>query len=399
MTLIKGSCLSQKHRNLDEKENSEGGLVFSFGYTGNKCGFGEIREQIVKLSKIFRMFVKKFMSNWSKLYSLADHINALKPWRFMYEDEITGVRDPVKGTIGFISVMGNLGEHYALTVYLGERALGQYLELSENGAGATPEMVLEIPQLMLSFEDREFVEKEDLAIMKENGVAVSGKKSLPIFRSYRPGMVPWLLEESEKESMINYLEQFLEIAIRLESRKPGDQQGSDEEDVFLIRECKKAGDSIKWHDTWQEISVPADTEIYYAIDSGLMDKARAIPIGKNNYQMDFFLTPAQVREKNYRPYFSYMLLIVDERSELVISSDLLNPSEGIDQMLVKIPGLILKALSSGKTLPQAVSAGSPRLIDILSPLMKSLGIKLQYKQGLRSLETAKSAILEYFSKG
>jgi hypothetical protein len=62
--------------------------------------------------------------------------------------------------------------------------------ISENGADATPEMVLEIPQLMLSFEDREFVEKEDLAIMKENGVAVSEKKSLPIFRSYRPGMVP-----------------------------------------------------------------------------------------------------------------------------------------------------------------------------------------------------------------
>jgi len=115
------------------------------------------------------------MSNWSTLYLLANHINALKPWRFMYEDEITGVRDPVTGAIGFISVMGKLGEHYALTVYLGERALGQYLELSENGAGVTPEMVLEIPQLMLSFEDREFVEKEDRAVMKEIGSKSRGR--------------------------------------------------------------------------------------------------------------------------------------------------------------------------------------------------------------------------------
>jgi len=339
------------------------------------------------------------MSNWPKLYALADRIYALKPWRYMYEDEIVGVRDPVSGTIGFISVMGNLGEHYALTVYLGERAFGQYLELSENGTDATPEMVLEIPQLMLSFEDKEFVEKEDRAIMKENRITVTGKKSLPIFRSYRPGMVPWFLEESEQASMINYLEQFLEVAIRTESGKAGEQKKFDVEDVFLVRECKKAGESLKWHDTWQEISVRADNEVYYAIDSGLMDKARAIPIGKNIYEMDFFLTPAQVREKNKRPFFSYMLLIVDQRSELVISSDLLDPSEGIDEMLVKIPGLILKALSSGKILPQTVSAGSPRLTDLLSPLMKSLGIKLQYKQGLRSLETARSAILEYFSRG
>jgi hypothetical protein len=90
---------------------------------------------------------------------------------------------------------------------------------------------------------------------------------------------------------------------------------------------------------------------------------------------------------------------VDQRSKLVISNELMNPTEGINEMLVKIPGLILKVLTIGKTLPQVVSVGSPRLIDLLSPLMKSLGIKLQYKQGLRSLETAKSAILEYFSRG
>lgn len=339
------------------------------------------------------------MSNWPKLYKLANCIYALKPWQYMYEDEITGVRDPVSGTIGFISVMGNLGEHYALTVYLGERALGQYLDLSDSGAEATPEMVLEIPQLMLSFEDKEFVEKEDRAIMKENGITITGKKSLPVFRSYRPGMVPWFLEESEQASMINYLEQFLEVAISTESRNAGERKGSDDEDVYLVRECKKTGDRIKWHDTWQEISIPEESEIFYAIDSGLMDKARTIPVGKNIYEMDFFLTPAQVKEKKNRPFFSYLLLIVDQRSELVISNELMNPSEGINEMLVKIPGLVLKVLASGKTLPMAVSAGSPRLADLLSPLMKSLGIKLLYRQELKSLETAKEAIFEYFSRG
>jgi len=339
------------------------------------------------------------MSNWSKLYTLSDHIYALKPWRYMYEDEITGVRDPVTGTIGFISVMGNLGEHYALTVYLGERALGQYLELSENGADATPEMVLEIPQLMLSFEDKEFVEKEDRAIMKANRITATGKKSLPIFRSYRPGMVPWFLEESEQECMINYLEQFLEVVTGINSDKRKISQVSKGNDLYLVRECKKVREKLNWKDTWQRIVIPPTREIRCEIDSVLLAKTRNIPVGRNIYEMDFFLTPAQVKGKNNRPFFSYMMLIVDQRSELVISSDLLDPSKGIEEMLVKIPELILKALSSGKSLPQAVSAGSPRLTDLLSPLMKSLGIKLQYKQGLRSLEMAKDSIFEYFSRG
>lgn len=122
------------------------------------------------------------MSIHQKLYRLADRIYALKPWQFMYEDEIIGVRDPGSGTIGFISVMGNLGEHYALTVYLGERALGQYQELSGSGADATPEMVLEIPQLMLSFEENELVEKEDRAIMKEGSPRLTNH-IIPLMKS------------------------------------------------------------------------------------------------------------------------------------------------------------------------------------------------------------------------
>ncbi|MEI6683495.1 MAG: hypothetical protein WCO44_12740 [Bacteroidota bacterium] len=338
------------------------------------------------------------MSDWSKLYALADNIIALKPWRYMYEDEIMGVRDPSTGTIGFLSVMGNLGEHYSITVYLGEEALGQYLQLTENSANASAEMVLEIPQLMLSFEEKEFLEKEDLAIMKANGVKISGKNLWPMFRSYRPGMVPWFFEEQEMKSMVNFLEQFLEVVTATTSVDLKPKQGKGK-GVYFVRECKKEGDLIQWEDTRQKIEIPAAGEIRYEVDPGLLAESRSIPIRKNIYAVDFFLTPAQVREQNKRPFFSYMLLIVDERSELVISSEILDPSSGIERMLAEIPSLLLKALSQGKSLPQAVYAGSPRIAFILAPLMKSLGIKIQYKTELRALEMAKMAIFDFFSRG
>jgi hypothetical protein len=338
------------------------------------------------------------MDSWKKLYSLAGRIYALKPWRYMYEDELIGVRDPVSGTLGFISVMGNNDEHYALTVYLGERALGQFLKISDESEDIAPEMVLEIPQLMLSFEERDFLEKEDRAIMKQNGVAVSGKTLFPLFRSYRPGMVPWFLEDKEPESMIQFLEQFLEVAVAPESGNPGSRNDSEEDDVYLVREYKKAGETVQWHDTWQEITIPEDPEIQAVIDVALLEKVKTIPKGKNIYAVDFFLTPGQVREKNKRPFFPYMLLIVDDRSEMVLHSDLLEPAKGIDQMLCKIPGQILTAFAKGKTLPQTVCTGSHRLTDILAPLMKSLGIKLKYTPKMDSLELAKSAIFDFFTR-
>jgi hypothetical protein len=335
------------------------------------------------------------MDNWSKLYILANRISALEPWQFMFEEEIMGVRDPVSGTIGFISVMGHLGEHYSVTVYLGERALAQFRELSAAGPDGTPEMVLEIPQLMLSFEEKEFLEKEDRAVMKENGISYSGKKVYPMFRSYRPGMVPFFFEESEQESMVNFLEQFLEVAIRPESGK----KGLKGKDAYLVRESVKEGKSIKWNDTFREIPLPGTQELQYPIDSELLARTKNIPVGKNTYEIDFFMTPAQVREKNKRPYFPYLLLTVDQRTELVIFNDLLNPSDGIEKMLVQIPGMLLKKFSQSTSLPIAVFAASPRLADLLLPLMKSLGIKLQYKPGLKSLEMAKSGIMDYFRRG
>ncbi len=339
------------------------------------------------------------MNNWSKLYKLAGLIKELKPWRYMYENDITGVRNPSTGTIGFISVMGNLGEHYSITVYLGERALGQYLELSENYENAVPEMVLEIPQLMLSFEEKEFLEKEDRAIMRAIGFTYSGKDLWPLFRSYRPGMVPWFLEEDEIVSMGYFLEQFLETAIDSKPEDRAAEMDPGRKNIYLVRELKGDPKNQEWKTTMQKIVIPALQEVLYTIAPGLLARTKKTPIGRNIYEMDFFLTPAQVREKNKRPYFSYLLLVVDQKSEFVISHELMDPTEGIKSMLVKIPSLLLNSLNKSTSLPLAVHVGSLRLADLLSPLMRDLGIQLHYNPHLKSLEMAKSSIMDYFKKG
>jgi hypothetical protein len=310
----------------------------------------------------------------------------------MYEEDITGVRDPSTGTLGFISVMGNLGEHYAITVYLGERALGQYLELSKDTENTVPEMVLEIPQLMLSFGDKEFLEKEDRAVMRAIGYSYAARKSWPLFRSYKPGMVPWFLEEDEIESMGYFLEQFFETALDSKPEDRAADTNPGRKNVYLVRELKGNPKNQEWKSTMRKIVIPALEEILYTIDPGLLARTKRTPIGRNIFEVDFFLTTARVREKNKRPYFSYLLLVVDQKSEIIISNELLDPTEGIGSMLVKIPALFLNSLNKSLSLPQAVHVGSLRLADLLSPLMKNLGIQLQYKPDLKSLEMAKNSI-------
>ena len=48
----------------------------------------EIIEDILFLEKPVAM------EQWKRLSDLADNLETLKPWRFLHEDDIFGVRDP-----------------------------------------------------------------------------------------------------------------------------------------------------------------------------------------------------------------------------------------------------------------------------------------------------------------
>lgn len=78
----------------------------------------------------------------------------------MEEDDIFGFEMPGTGELGFISVMGALGEHYAMAIYQGVKGLDGFWQMQELGLSLTPEFILTVPQLQASFEDREEITKK-----------------------------------------------------------------------------------------------------------------------------------------------------------------------------------------------------------------------------------------------
>src|SRR5215213_4021206 len=90
-----------------------------------------------------------------RLYELAAEVKELAPWRWMKEDDVFGVQNPETHEVGFVSVMGLLAEHTAVAVYIGAKGLYGFLDLQEDALEVNPFALLDIPQLQLSFEDRE----------------------------------------------------------------------------------------------------------------------------------------------------------------------------------------------------------------------------------------------------
>jgi hypothetical protein len=132
------------------------------------------------------------LQEWRKLYEAAIQIKQLAPWERMSEDMLFGVQDPETGEIGFVSIMGALGEHFAVAVYIGAKGLqGFWIAHSGDENPFIPaEVILETFHLQASFEDRNMLRKDDRDIIKQLGLKFRGRNEWPMFRSYRPGFVP-----------------------------------------------------------------------------------------------------------------------------------------------------------------------------------------------------------------
>jgi hypothetical protein len=154
-------------------------------------------------------------SEWIALYQAAADFKRAAPWEWMYDSDLFGVQNPANGEVGYCCIMGNLGEHYALGVYLGTEGLAGYLYI-QSGAAESPDMsVLYIQKcLMASYEYRDMLEQRDRALIKELGLKFRGRNAWPLFRSYYPGYHPWLLTSAEARFLTIALEQAANVALR-----------------------------------------------------------------------------------------------------------------------------------------------------------------------------------------
>ena len=175
------------------------------------------------------------------LCNLAAQIKALAPWQWMQETDVFGVEDPDTGEIGFVSVMGNVGEYEAVGVYPGAEGLYGFIDFQLDPS-ASPDRLIEIPQIQLSFSEPKFLEKRDRELLKGVGLKFTGSK--PLFRSYRPGFLPWFITLKEARLLIHALSQTLEMAKRFAEESitfpsNGDSGGDGETEPFLVRVSRK----------------------------------------------------------------------------------------------------------------------------------------------------------------
>lgn len=333
------------------------------------------------------------LDDWRTLYDLMAQIKELAPWDWMEELDIFGVQIPETGELGFVSVMGTMGEHFAIAVYQGAKGLGGFWNMQAQGPKLKPEIVLQVPQLQASFEDRDLIAKEDRDVMKTLGLKYRGSNAWPQFRSYRPGCYPWFIEKQEAGMLICALEQVLQVT-PLFKKNPNLFKPTNTPHDYLVRVKNNSG----WEDSVKHITFREEKTFDILMNDEALEHLRTLMPGKLTLEIDLYMMDEPVQEKrNERPFFPFMFMMAEPESGMIVGVDMLTPLPSLESMWSEIPAMVVEKLANDLLPPREILVKDDMLYLLLQPVAQELGFSLKKQSSLKTINRAKRE-LQRFTK-
>jgi hypothetical protein len=334
------------------------------------------------------------VEEWKTLYDAAIEFRKIEPWEWMKETEVFGVQNPKNGEVGYCCIMGELGEVLAMAVYLGTEGLQGYMKIQKGQINPDEPDSLYIQDcLMLSFEDKRFVDQEDRQIINELGFKFRGRNSWPLFRRYKPGYFPWFLSRDEALYMTDTSKQAKEVCLRLKENKK--LLNPPKKNLYLTRVPEKRDGMIVWKDEWRE---PAPLKKVKYLDEEVDEvhiqriRKTAKPTPKI-WEIDFFYTPTPIAEGE-RPYFPYAIMLIDRDSGFILDMHLAREAGYKKEFLEKF----LSCIEKMSILPLEILVRKEEAVNLLEPYTSRLNIKLSVVKGLENIDNARRELVKYLKR-
>ena len=331
---------------------------------------------------------------WKRLYQAMIEIKKMAPWGYFEESDLFVVEDPETNEVGFVSIMGAYGDHYGISLYIGEKGLWGYLDLTDTGVEEFDrQLFFETPQLQASIENREELHDTDRELIKELGLSFRGKKAWPLFRSFRPGYFPWYLTDTEARFLTHALEQLIEIAPHFE--KDPEYFNTGKKDALFMRKATLKGKKLSWKNSYYEIKLPEGVSLRSNVDVNIMQHVQDMPSNGKTLEIDFFITTAPIQEQIERPFFPYAVIMLDHEKDIIVGHDMLAPVPDLETMWGQLPASILTKISEMQQKPGKILVCSDLLHQVLQAACLHTNIQLEFVPELPHMEMVRQSFLNF----
>lgn len=318
-----------------------------------------------------------------ELYEAASVFKQTQPWKWLYDADIICVENPKDKMMGYGSVMGRAGEHFALGVYLGTGGLFGFYQIMKHADTIPDHQAMHYQNcLMCSFEDRDFLANEDRKQIKDLGLSFRGRNAWPVFRRYEPGYYPWFINEEECIFLTHALRQVLFVAGNVLT---GQLKMDMEQGKTIVRYSEEKNGQLEWYSKEVQLTFPAVSYSPVAItDDVLIQKIKkAGSMGNVSFQADICYMISPVREnKGERPYFPRIFVLAEPKSGRILDFEMYK-SIG-DDADVCLKKLIRMCLKNG--VPKEIQVRSEAMSAILEDFCKKTGIRLKVVKCLPGID-------------
>ena len=337
---------------------------------------------------------KPTLEQWKELYAVAQNINQLAPWNFLWESDLITVMLPEREEPVYCSVMGRGGECYAIGIYPGYESIDAFYRLAasanDEGNSTFSSLVLGFEQdcLACHFGNREEVSPEDREVYSSLGLRFRGRDEWIYFRSMNPGYIPWHINYEQADLLIQVLQNFaMALTYLLSEKIEVDFEGG--ETLLRFYSPEK--------ELWLNMAVkmpPRPVVIPKLIVDNDILMSQLKKCKFNGAQLEFESTylPAPIQEKKSdRPRLPRLILLIDKKSGCPIDQHVADIDERIEvDILEMLTGYIKKF---GR--PASINVRDDRTGRYIEDFCQKLGIKLISGKELSAVDRMLEGMLSF----
>jgi hypothetical protein len=330
-----------------------------------------------------------------RLYGLASDLYGLRPWQLLDEDNLIVVRDSVSGELCYCSVMGALGEVLSMHAYIGTEGLRQFRKMEAEEIADPGEFFASTHCVYVEFVPRAELQRQDRELLATLGHPQGRGLASPIFRTMRPGFLPWFVTEDEARTLAECIRAVIVVCTAVASQES--VKFWERADIYPIVTRMEGAEPRYCVEMFQSILPPeppvAPARLAEETLSALRGRDFAV---RGVMELDLTYSGAAIGKKGERNACASVAIAVDAESGTVLAPEVTDSSSPAGDTLAKV---FLKAIEGSRTLPTEVRVRNQRVKDCLAPLMESLGVTIRVASRLPASDEARSHLRGFFDGG
>lgn len=324
------------------------------------------------------------------LFTLAKEFNEIKPWKWLGDTDVFGIKFHDMEDIIFCSVLGMGDEVYGMAIYTGFKGIESYFKLLDFDSEIEEEAIYIQDALTINFDDRKDITEEDYSLIKFSGVNFRGKKEWPNFKRYEPGFVPWNLTDDELLLMIRILEATKQSALYYKENP--DKAELMQEGKCCVMDFKADGSFEERIIEYNKLGEQTDLTIEVPIIYNELEVKRLKKACKkinSTWEIDSFYNFIPVDDEEV-PFFPVILLMVDKNNGTIIGNNMSHPYAVIEES----QKYVLETISNMKVIPTKVVISNYNLFMYLEDLFNKLGVRMELVESLEIIPDIKEEMFE-----